>query len=884
MEEIVLNKNKFNNVKFIWLSFVLAAVIMLITYIIVGFYPFGNNTIMRVDLYHQYGPFHEELRSRILNGQSLYYSWEGGLGKEFISQLAYYTSSPISFLMLLFPQDKLPEAMAFFALIKVAFAASFFAFYLKKSFNKNDFSIVAFSLFYAFMAFVTSFYWNIMWLDAVAIFPIVALGIERLVKEDKHITYGVSLAIIIIVNFYIAFLVCVFASLYFLVVLFSEYSWKSDKKIIIKTMIKFGFMSAIGGGMAMFLIIPTAVALSHISASDSSFPTLKIYQNVYQLVTNHFMGARPVVLARNEDLPNVYTGILTILLIPMYFLNKLVKRKEKILFAVLIIFMLMCSSINTLDYLIHGMHFPANLPHRFTFMYSFFILIMAYKAFVNFDGVKFRNIFKAIVVYAIIIAVTEFIVTPINKDVERVLSNSDILINAVFIAIYVFILYVYRNSKKQNINLILAFMTCVVFAETLISSYNGINYVGSTDRQKYVQYLPSANEAIDYIKDNDDGFYRTEFRRFTTINDAAIYHYKGFSQFSSLAYGATSKLMENLGIASTSNSYRYYDPTPLIDAILNIKYVMNKDAELKSTDYEYLKNFGDIYLYKNNYALPLGFVVNNDITDWQLNYFDISPFDVQNDFAFKTTEDAKILFNSMAITSFDYENIEITNDYEEGIYKYKLTNSEDLSYIPSMYMTIPNYNKQRVFLYVDSGNSRRVKITTSSKSEDRELSAGRSLFDVGEVEEGDEIKVEFSLDRKGEYEKTYRKSGTVKVYAANFDPNAFKEVYNQLAKQPMDVYEHGDTFIKGNVNAEKDGILFTSIPYDKGWKVTIDGIDEDIIPIGEGLIGLNLKKGEHKIVFTYKPVGFLLGIVISTVSLLIFIIYTIHTKIKNNKV
>ena len=205
------NKNWFLENKFVILTFFVAALIMCATYWFRGVYPFGDQIVLKVDLYHQYGPFHEELRSRILNHQSLFYSWEGGLGKEFYTQLAYYTTSPLSFLILLFPQGNMPEALALFILLKIAFCGAFFAYYLKESFKRNDMSIVVFGVFYAFTAFVTGYYWNVMWLDSVALFPLIALGIEKLVKEDKHLFYSITLAIVIIVNFYIAFIICIFA-------------------------------------------------------------------------------------------------------------------------------------------------------------------------------------------------------------------------------------------------------------------------------------------------------------------------------------------------------------------------------------------------------------------------------------------------------------------------------------------------------------------------------------------------------------------------------------------------------------------------------------------------------------------------------------------------
>ena len=589
------NKNWFLENKFVILTFFVAALIMCATYWFRGVYPFGDQIVLKVDLYHQYGPFHEELRSRILNHQSLFYSWEGGLGKEFYTQLAYYTTSPLSFLILLFPQGNMPEALALFILLKIAFCGAFFAYYLKESFKRNDMSIVVFGVFYAFTAFVTGYYWNVMWLDSVALFPLIALGIEKLVKEDKHLFYSITLAIVIIVNFYIAFIICIFASLYFLVMLFSNYDWKHDKKVMISRFIKFAIVSIIGGGISMFLTIPTALALGQTATSNTGFPKFEIYQNVYQLITNHFIGARPVVLARNEDLPNVYSGVLAVMLAPLYFANKRVNKKEKIGMAALLIFMLLCSCVNTLDFLIHGLHFPSNLPHRFTFIYSFAILVMAYKAFMNIRYAKLKNVYIFFGVFVAIIALTEFVIAPLNDEVERVLTDYDLVINAVLGIVYFLFLYQIIKGQKKDISPLLGLIV-VIFAECIFSTTTGIAYTGKTVREKYVGTTNGVERAIERTKELDgNDFNRTDMYRFVTINEGSLYHFKGFSQFSSLAYGNTSQLMEDLGIAATSNSYRLYDPTPLFDSMLNLKYIIKRDAPFSDgkTVYKYIDRFSN---------------------------------------------------------------------------------------------------------------------------------------------------------------------------------------------------------------------------------------------------------------------------------------------------
>ena len=872
--------------KYIWLSIILTALILLTTYILRDVFPFGDRIVLKVDLYHQYAPFHEELRSRILNGQSLFYSWEGGLGKEFITQIAYYTASPLSFLILLFPQEKLPEALLLFIALKTVLAAGFFGFYLKKVFKRNDMSIAVFGILYASTAFVTGYYWNVMWLDAVALFPIVALGIERLIHENKHLTYCISLALVIIVNFYIAFIVCVFAVLYYLVILFGNYTWKKDKELIINRTIKFGVVSLIAGGISMFLTIPTAIALSHTATSDTSFPKLEVYENIYQLITNHFVGARPVVLARNEDLPNVYSGVLTMMLIPFYFFNRKFKTKEKALYGSLLVFMLLCACIKPLDYLIHGAHFPSNLPHRYTFIYSFILLVLAYKAFINFKDVKFDLIFKAFAFYAVMILFTEFVLVPSIDDIDLVLSRTDIIINIIAMIVYMVVLFYYRESNRQSVNSVLLVLVGLVVAESLFSNYEGLDR--TTSREEYVKYIDSTEEAVDYLNEKENGdFYRTEFRRFTTINDAALYHYNGFSQFSSLASGGISEMIGNLGIAATGNSYRYYDPTALIDAMFNLKYVMNKgtenSGEIKNDRYEYLERFGNVWIYENPRVLPLAFMVDSDINDWETK--DTTPFDVQNDFVKKTTGIDKPMFTNVPLDSFDYTYMNITDNEKDGVYKYELTEPANLALEPTVTVKIVSDKDQYLYLYVDAGNAKRVKYNNTSANEDRELSAGKSLFDIGYLSEGEELEVSFALTNKGEFEKTYRKDGTVKVFAASYDDAVFQEAYDELSKQPFEITSFEDTYITGTVDAEEDGVMFTSIPYNEGWSVTVDGEPQELVSIAEdGVIGVNVTKGHHEIVFSFEPQGFYFGCVVSVISLIGAVMYTIVLKKKKKEV
>ena len=510
------------------------------------------------------------------------------------------------------------------------------------------------------------------------------------------------------------------------------------------------------------------------------------------------------------------------------------------------------------------------------------MLYIAYKGLLNIKSCKFEFVVYAGIFYTIVILVTEFVMVPAISDIDRVLSNSDIIINIVAMIGYSYFIYAYSKAKPEMIGGILGVIFVCVFAECMFSSEQGLDR--TTDREAYVKYIDGADEAVDYMNDKENGnFYRTEFRRFTSINDAALYHYRGFSQFSSLAPGGISDFIGNLGIAATGNSYRYYDPTPLVDAMFDIKYVMNKDGEINKERYVFEQQFNNVWVYRNDRVLPLGFIVNSDIKNWQTE--DSQPFEVQNNFIKQGAGINKDMFTPIKADSVEKTFMNVTEQTDDNSFKYELTDPANLSLEPTVKATFTSDKDQYVYVYVDAGNAKRVKYQTNTANEDRELSAGKSLFDIGYVSAGETINVEFALTNKGEFEKTYRKTGTVKIYAASYNDSVFQEAYDKLNQNTYNITKFEDTHIEGTVNSPTDGVIFTSIPYVDGWKVTVDGKAVDKVSIGNnGVIGVDVPAGEHTVVFQFKSKGLIPSLVISLVGLILAVLYTIvDNKFKKKK-
>ena len=167
------------------LSFSLPVLIMIGIFIQRGIYPFGEMTFLRTDLYHQYAPFFAEFLRKLRSGEELTWTWNIGLGSNFISLYAYYLASPLNWLVFLCPAKFIIEFITFWIVVKIGLSGLTFCYYLSRRYQTRNFGLTFFSVLYALSAYMAAYSWNIMWLDCILLAPLIMLGLERLVKEDK---------------------------------------------------------------------------------------------------------------------------------------------------------------------------------------------------------------------------------------------------------------------------------------------------------------------------------------------------------------------------------------------------------------------------------------------------------------------------------------------------------------------------------------------------------------------------------------------------------------------------------------------------------------------------------------------------------------------------
>ncbi len=354
-------------------AWAIPTVIMLAIFFIKSIYPFGGRSFLYMDMYHQYMPFFSEFYDKLREGGSLAYSWNVGIGSNFLALYVYYLACPLHFLGALVPKAHIMEFLSYLVVCKVGLCGLTACLYLQRHFHTRSFSCVLFSCFYALSGFMAAYNWNIMWLDPVILLPLVLLGLERLVKEGRCGLYCVALALSIYTNFYLSIMVCIFLVLYFLVLLFTE-------KRSVKILGNFALFSLLAGGMAAMLLVPEICALLATDFGHSSFPAeVKTYFSVLAELARHCM-----CVSAERGLahwPNIYCGVAAFLLVPLYAVNPGIPMRRRFAYLALAGFMLVSFGTNVMDFLWHGFNYPDSLPGRQSFLYIFLILILCYDCF-----------------------------------------------------------------------------------------------------------------------------------------------------------------------------------------------------------------------------------------------------------------------------------------------------------------------------------------------------------------------------------------------------------------------------------------------------------------------------------------------------------------------
>ena len=868
-------KGFFSHNVFILLAFAVPFVLMVTAFGIMQVSPFGDKQILVTDLWHQYFPFLVEFQDKLKNGESLFWSWAQGGGVNNFALMSYYLASPLNFLSVFIPGEWLREFLMFSVAIKIACAGMFTAIFLRSIYKKNDFSLVIFGCCFSFCAFFMGYYWNTIWLDTVCITPLVVLGICKLLTENKFRLFTVTLALSLLANYYIGLFTCIFVLLVFIA--YSIVKWEGFEKFF-KKLVKTGVFSMIAIGITAFFLLPAFFGLQNTHASGSTFPdTFRIniggtndlvgVLTALQKIFSNFATFSEPAVKEADALPNIACGTISIVLGIVFFSCKKISLKEKIVDLCLILFMFLSCIIRQLDYIWHGFHFTNMIPYRFSYLISFVLVVMAFRAFMLIDETSMWDVILSALFTALII------IMGIGTQEDYVLYGTAIVAAIICVML---LLYTKRIIPKNILVLVLAI---VVIGESGATAYIGVKtttVTGTYDYPRGEEKTAAIIDRMNELEQDTTELWRAEMTTTQTLNDGALNGYNGLSMFNSMANESITILFENFGMMGwqSGNRYTYAESSPVTNMFMNLKYLISRNGSYQNTyDLESVYEVENEKLLLNQHYIPMGFMVKNDLLNWKVNESEdnFNQFEQQNEFFKLATGIDEDVYTPLQVVSqghTSYEQFQV-NKTEYGRYQF---NCLDSSITPTVKWNYEAPDDGLYCMYADIDGGDDVTIMRNDAAQPNTYGMGRSYIAcIGEFDKGDKISVYSQLEQG--------KSGNARVYVCKLNEAVFEQGYENVSRNVMTTTKCTGSSMEGTINVSESGLFYTSVPYEEGWTATVDGREVEITPVGDALIAFKLSEGEHTIKLTYYPKGFWPGVAVSGVCLVAFVFACLYVYV-----
>ena len=867
-------KRKWN---FTALAFLFPFVGMLLVMLISGYKPFGQYSMLYSDMYHQYYPFFVAFRRSLRTGQSLLYNWSIGMGIDYLGLISYYLASPLNLLSVLVPEKLLLSYFSLLMPIKLGLAGLFFALMLRKLYGKNDFSITVFGGLYALCAWALGYQWNVMWLDSFALLPLVVLGEIALLREKRFFLFTAALFFAVFSNYYVGFFVCVFVALVFVCYEICRFpGWKRAGL----DLVRIALFSLLAIGMTAILELPALAALQTTQSSVNQFPkgfrmniatknTLKgLLDAMRQVAGNMGGGLEPNF---KEGLPNLYCGVGTILLAWLFLMAKEVKLRDKVCCMVLLLFFMLSFIIRQLDYIWHGFHFPNMIPYRFSFLYSFVLLYMAYRGWLLRRRFRAAHILAAALLTAGVLCCSKDLLTTQGVDFldgtleipVYILYNLGFLIAFTGALLYGTIrLPVPENPTPEEIGDIRYRQSrCRVYARRGVLAVAVIEltanllafglYFPGTSVRDYPKGTEAAASMFRYLREREkEPFYRAETTHSQTLNDDALNGYNGISAFTSSANVRVTEFMKALGYGAknTYNRYCFEESSPVANLFLDLKYMIERDGrDRTSSVFSEVHHYEKVYLLENTAYLPLGFLAEEKLAELDFSGGDNAFFFQNALFSAATGLDANVwtpivgsgmtvLGNGTQVEESQVQGRVSYGECETGAYvSYFFT--ADRSGFACIHLDLPKRND-----FVVAVNGVDVYRETISLPQ---------MLAVGDLNPGDAVEVRV-LCKKDE-------TGSMTVTAALLDEDLFRWGYSILNASTLHLTSFRQTRVEGSIRCDRDGLLYTSVPQNGNWHLYVDGQEVEPTLVGDCMISVSLTQGEHSIVLKYRNRAFALG-------------------------
>lgn len=865
------NKSKIFSKQYIgfYLAFLLPIFLMLIVFRLVELQPFGEKTLMSGDYIHQYIPIYRSLGDmlREFDFTGLYWSWSKGLGGSMASVYAFNGLSPITLVLGLVPLEWLNITVFMMTLLRNGLAGLTFYYFLYKRYNaKNNLylSLIA-AIAYAMNGFLITNQVNPNFLDNIILLPLLMIGVEKILSGEKSLKYSLILAGMIVIHFYTAYMVAVFVVIYSIYYLMK----KTDIKNGITALLRLAGYSFLGVGLSAIFILPVFYALLDTKVVSGEGEKW-IFEWLYSpavLVLKFFMGANGGIneWADSDVGPNFYVSFLALLALLKVLMFRTSKKELWANIFIFVTFLIFFTNAAGQKFM-HMGQMPFGFYHRNAFILSFFFALLIYQVFNEKLDWSRKNLF------AVIGVLGSFVLVHLaSKNYTYPLVETWQYVYALVILV-IFSLLIFTKVKNE---IKLKVILVLVMIDMTLNGTTSLVRIPNYMKVDYMQGIVTSDKESQVLDELSSNLSRVEKSYASTLNDPLLFNYNGINHFTSSIEVATSKYLGNMGISSSKNVFIYSSSSLLTDALINLKYIYKKGP----WEYTSQANMENLYnktsyenILENPYTLGLAFSADKSIK--YLTMENSKPVLNQNNLMKEIFDINEEIFTLVPGLSLEYDNLEPDasklrlfkkiDPNKPAKISIKFTPVDDNSY----YILAPN---------LKSGSLHNAKFKLNNESY---RVANRfdhaQLWNLASQASGKQQNFEMEINAP-EATVDFTDVGIYK-----FDNEKFISIYRDktLTKWSPEKVESNKIIGSFTQVPDKDYVV-TSIPYNSGWSIEVDGKQVKTEKVLGSMIGFELAPGEHEIVMNYTHPGLISGSIVSIFSLLIFL-YLVR-KNKNSK-
>lgn len=831
-------------------AFLIPAVILCIVMFIQDIFPFGDRTVFLWDLEIQYWKYYAWLHDMLHGEVSMFYSFSKPLGGNMYATAASHVLfCPFNWLVYFFDTSQIAEFFSVITILKLAACGLTFYIFGSKRFQiENKGLLLLFSTAYALMEYNVSLCSNIHFIDAIYTLPLVALGIYYLVNEGKKRLLFLSVFYAIMVNWYIGYMLCLFSVFYCLFELFLRVHFKKNVKQYLRIFFCYCITMLLSAGASAVALVPGVLA----STEGKGHFELNYLKPQFHCDPLYILRSFFITSEGNVDYnhPAIWVSSLVLLFVFMMYLDRRFDKRKKMACFFLSLFLFVSFSFVPLEIIWTILKKTYSFHFRYSFLFSFILVVSACFYLEELEQKRYmlsRKVCLGAAGGAGLYFLIQNLVEPFRGD--RIIYYYV----GLFFAFAVLLCLLLGERFKHIVKTII--VLCISFLVLCEQVYN-VKYTFSKYRlsnEGFKQYVSNTDKAITEIKNSHKGepfrmektFSEMTARRSPIVpadSEGFAFSYNGISHYHSIYNSTVSDFLSYTGYCRMdAMATNYVDTNPLMDALLGIRYILTDDAPSMYKK-SYQENLPEgISLYENEKALSFGTLINSSASNFQWS-------DDNNSFA-----------NQQKLMQ------QITGDQETEKILARQNYSERQENGKRIW-DITVVSDGPVYCYWKAGHGDTSVYVNGVFKQAYFSRFYKNVIYLGDYRVGDHITV--SIDDA----ETCTTTHGFEAYAV--DVAVFNALMDELNENSLKEIVIKDNTIKGKIEAEEDGILWLSIPYDKGWSIRLNGKQVAYKQILNCFIGIDINAGEYELTMQYTPPYLRGSLLISLISFAVFVLWT----------